>query len=124
MSKPTCLHLSAPARIPRTGPSHTVIPLLLNQSRSLDCDAQGVPPPNITWSRDGERLVSFLSSPEGGAGSMELGGGVDVIEGGRRLRLAGVEAEDSGAVYRCKVENSWGEDEVEYTINVLGLIYY
>jgi len=44
-----------------------------------------------------------------------------VLNGAKQLVMTRVSGDDSGSVYRCRVENIVGEDEISYTLSVLGL---
>ncbi|RXN06313.1 hemicentin-1 [Labeo rohita] len=70
----------------------------------LTCEASGMPPPSITWLKDGQP-ISVSSS-------------VRVISGGRGLRLMHAASEDVGR-YTCIVSNSAGEERKNFDLNVL-----
>ncbi|XP_055041761.2 hemicentin-1 isoform X1 [Misgurnus anguillicaudatus] len=70
----------------------------------LTCEASGMPPPAITWLKDGQP-VNMSSS-------------VRVISGGRGLRLMHAASEDAGR-YTCIVSNSAGEERKSFDLNVL-----
>ncbi|ROL43461.1 Hemicentin-1, partial [Anabarilius grahami] len=70
----------------------------------LTCEASGMPPPAITWLKDGQP-ISMSSS-------------VRVISGGRGLRLMHAASEDAGR-YTCIVSNSAGEERKNFDLNVL-----
>ncbi|XP_073667498.1 hemicentin-1 isoform X2 [Paramisgurnus dabryanus] len=70
----------------------------------LTCEASGMPPPAITWLKDGQ-LVNMSSS-------------IRVISGGRGLRLMHAASEDAGR-YTCIVSNSAGEERKSFDLNVL-----
>uniref|UniRef100_F6QD70 Hemicentin 2 n=1 Tax=Ornithorhynchus anatinus TaxID=9258 RepID=F6QD70_ORNAN len=75
-----------------------------NSPTYLYCDTSAVPPPNLTWYRDGQPL----STAEG----------VSILQGGRVLQIPMVRAEDAGR-YTCKATNEVGEDWLHYELLVL-----
>ncbi|XP_010176901.1 PREDICTED: hemicentin-2, partial [Mesitornis unicolor] len=77
---------------------------VLDQPTSLYCDTNAIPPPRLTWYKDGEPL-----SP---------GPGVLMLLGGRMLRLRAVREEDAGR-YTCEAANAAGQDRLHYELEVL-----
>ncbi|KAM6372038.1 LOW QUALITY PROTEIN: hemicentin-2 [Pluvialis apricaria] len=77
---------------------------ILNQPTALYCDTNAIPPPQLTWYKDGEPL-----SP---------GPGVLVLLGGRVLQLLAVREEDAGR-YTCEAANAAGQDRLHYELEVL-----
>ncbi|KAM6117600.1 hemicentin-2 [Phoenicopterus ruber ruber] len=77
---------------------------VLDQPTSLYCDTGAVPPPQLTWYKDGEPL-----SP---------GPGVLMLLGGRVLQLPAVREEDAGR-YTCEAANAAGRDRLHYELEVL-----
>uniref|UniRef100_A0A8C6W1G7 Hemicentin 2 n=1 Tax=Nannospalax galili TaxID=1026970 RepID=A0A8C6W1G7_NANGA len=75
-----------------------------NNSAYLYCDTNAVPPPELTWYREGQPLSAA--------------DGVSVLQGGRVLQLPLVRAEDAGQ-YSCKASNEVGEDWLHYRLLVL-----
>uniref|UniRef100_A0A8C4YSS1 Hemicentin-2 n=1 Tax=Gopherus evgoodei TaxID=1825980 RepID=A0A8C4YSS1_9SAUR len=76
----------------------------VNSPASLYCDTNAIPPPKLTWYKDGEPL----STAEG----------VLVLLGGRILQFPAVRAEDAGR-YTCQAANEAGEDWLHYKLLVL-----
>ncbi|XP_023961842.2 hemicentin-2 isoform X1 [Chrysemys picta bellii] len=76
----------------------------VNSPASLYCDTNAIPPPKLTWYKDGEPL----SAAEG----------VLVLLGGRILQIPAVRAEDAGR-YTCQAANEAGEDWLHYELLVL-----
>nr|XP_032653549.1 hemicentin-2 isoform X2 [Chelonoidis abingdonii] len=76
----------------------------VNSPASLYCDTNAIPPPKLTWYKDGEPL----STAEG----------VLVLLGGRILQIPAVRAKDAGR-YTCQAANEAGEDWLHYELLVL-----
>ncbi|GAB0198482.1 hemicentin-2 [Grus japonensis] len=77
---------------------------VLNQPTALYCDTNAIPPPRLTWYKDGERL-----SP---------GPGVLMLLEGQVLQLPAVREEDAGR-YTCEAANAAGQDRLHYELEVL-----
>ncbi|NXN24555.1 HMCN2 protein, partial [Nycticryphes semicollaris] len=77
---------------------------ILNQPTALYCDTNAIPPPQLTWYKDGKPL-----SP---------GPGVLMLLGGRVLQLQVVQEEDAGR-YTCEAANAAGWDRLHYLLEVL-----
>ncbi|XP_060056373.1 hemicentin-2 isoform X2 [Erinaceus europaeus] len=67
----------------------------------LLCDARGIPPPNITWHKDGQALSQQENSSRAG----------------RLLRVEDVQVGDAG-LYTCLAQNPAGEDEKNFRVRV------
>ncbi|XP_010130628.1 PREDICTED: hemicentin-1, partial [Buceros rhinoceros silvestris] len=85
----------------RGGESKDVI---VNNPLSLYCETNAVPPPVLTWYKDGYRLSSTDK--------------VLVLPGGRVLQIPRAQAEDAGR-YMCVAVNEAGEDSIHYDVRVL-----
>ncbi|XP_062447296.1 hemicentin-2 [Rhea pennata] len=77
---------------------------VLDNPAALYCETSAIPPPRLTWYKDGEPL----SSSEG----------VLILLGGRVLQLPAVREEDAGR-YTCEAANDAGEDRMHYEFEVL-----
>ncbi|KAM7093056.1 hemicentin-2 [Molossus nigricans] len=80
--------------------------VLEGQEVQLDCEADGQPPPEVAWLKDGGPL---------GQG---MGPHLRFYLDGSSLVLKGLKASDSGA-YTCVAHNTAGEDARLHTVNVL-----
>ncbi|XP_053542916.1 hemicentin-1 isoform X1 [Ictalurus punctatus] len=78
--------------------------VILNNPISLYCETNAVPPPTLTWYKDGQLLTSSSR--------------VLILPGGRVLQIPRAQTEDSGR-YTCVAINEAGEDSVQYDIRVL-----
>uniref|UniRef100_A0A8C6YIL3 Hemicentin 1 n=1 Tax=Nothoprocta perdicaria TaxID=30464 RepID=A0A8C6YIL3_NOTPE len=78
--------------------------VIVNNPLSLYCEPNAVPPPVLTWYKDG----SPLSSSEK----------VLILPGGRVLQIARAQAEDAGR-YMCVAVNEAGEASIQYDVRVL-----
>ncbi|EMP34679.1 Hemicentin-2 [Chelonia mydas] len=76
----------------------------VNSPASLYCDTNAIPPPKLTWYKDGEPLPTAE--------------GVLVLLGGRILQIPAVRANDAGR-YTCQAANEAGEDWLHYELLVL-----
>nr|XP_054608122.1 hemicentin-1 isoform X2 [Nothobranchius furzeri] len=71
---------------------------------SLNCEASGIPPPTISWLKDGQPVKATSS--------------VRILSGGRNLRLLQAAVEDAGR-YTCIVSNSAGEERKNFDLDIL-----
>ncbi|TRZ13268.1 hypothetical protein HGM15179_013842 [Zosterops borbonicus] len=74
------------------------------QPTALYCDTSAIPPPQLTWYKDGQPLSPGL--------------GVLMLQGGRVLQLQAVQEEDRGR-YTCEAANAAGWDRLHYELEVL-----
>ncbi|NXW73911.1 HMCN1 protein, partial [Hirundo rustica] len=85
----------------RGGESKDVI---VNNPLSLYCETNAVPPPVLTWFKDGHPLSSSDR--------------VLILPGGRVLQIARARAGDAGR-YACVAVNEAGQDSIHYDVRVL-----
>nr|XP_055041763.1 hemicentin-1 isoform X2 [Misgurnus anguillicaudatus] len=78
--------------------------VILNNHISLYCETNAVPPPVLTWYKDGHLLSSNDK--------------VLILPGGRVLQIPRAQEEDSGR-YTCVAVNEAGEDSIQYDVRVL-----
>ncbi|XP_065811778.1 hemicentin-1 [Labrus bergylta] len=78
--------------------------VILNNPISLYCETNAVPPPTLTWYKDGQLLSSNDK--------------VLILPGGRVLQIPRSQADDSGR-YTCVAVNEAGEDSIQYDVRVL-----
>lgn len=78
--------------------------VILNNPISLYCETNAVPPPTLTWYKDGRALNSNSK--------------VLILPGGRVLQIPRAQMEDSGR-YTCVAVNEAGEDSLQYDVRVL-----
>uniref|UniRef100_A0A8C3GM35 Hemicentin 1 n=1 Tax=Cairina moschata TaxID=8855 RepID=A0A8C3GM35_CAIMO len=78
--------------------------VIVNNPLSLYCETNAVPPPVLTWYKDGYLLSSSDK--------------VLILPGGRVLQIPRVQAEDAGR-YMCVAVNEAGEDSIHYNVRVL-----
>ena len=104
--------------VPRPGPKVTIedgspiitpvgsqITELAYVKISLTCPTEGVPPPSVTWTKDGEQLNST---------------GHFVIDQSGTLTIRDVVVDDSGK-YTCLAKNKAGVSEVTSSLDILGV---
>ncbi|XP_056395554.1 LOW QUALITY PROTEIN: hemicentin-2 [Hyla sarda] len=77
------------------------ISVALHGTFSLACEANGIPPPSVTWYRDNVPLDSTR-----------------VQSGGRVLKVLHAQREDGG-VYACVVSNAAGEARKKFVVDIL-----
>ncbi|NXH90756.1 HMCN1 protein, partial [Edolisoma coerulescens] len=89
--------------ISNSGPHPSEVIVTQGSKVSLECEAQGIPEPAVTWLKDGRAL----------------GGGRDVavLAGGRVLRLERVQVSDTGR-YVCVATNAAGLADRKYDLSV------
>ncbi|KAM9858177.1 hemicentin-1 [Aulostomus maculatus] len=95
------LTVQVPPKI--TGQKEEEVSVIEGHMVSLLCDVQSYPPPEITWTRDGQ-LLHFSS-------------GVHVLPGGQMLQLPRARLEDAGQ-YVCTATNSAGQDQKSILLSV------
>ncbi|XP_069009305.1 hemicentin-1 [Embiotoca jacksoni] len=78
--------------------------VILNNPISLYCETNAVPPPTLTWYKDGHLLTSNDK--------------VLILPGGRVLQIPRAQVDDSGR-YTCVAVNEAGEDSIQYDVRVL-----
>ncbi|XP_060630493.2 hemicentin-1 isoform X1 [Anolis sagrei] len=78
--------------------------VIMNSPLSLYCETNAVPPPVLTWYKDGNPLSSSDK--------------VLILPGGRVLQIPRTQSEDTGQ-YLCVAVNEAGEDSIQYDVRVL-----
>ncbi|XP_006907796.1 hemicentin-1 isoform X1 [Pteropus alecto] len=79
------------------------ISVIVNNPLELTCIASGIPPPKITWMKDGRPLPQTDQ--------------VQTLGGGEVLRISSSQVEDTGR-YTCLASNPAGDDDKEYLVRV------
>uniref|UniRef100_A0A8D2ZR19 Hemicentin-1 n=1 Tax=Scophthalmus maximus TaxID=52904 RepID=A0A8D2ZR19_SCOMX len=95
------LTVQVPPRI--TGSKEEEVSVIEGHMVSLLCDVQAYPPPEITWTRDGQVHL--------------FGNGIHILPGGQMLQLPRVRLEDAGQ-YVCTATNSAGQDQKNILLSV------
>ncbi|XP_039476218.1 hemicentin-1 [Oreochromis aureus] len=78
--------------------------VVLGHQISLSCESNAIPPPKLSWYRDGKKLTSA--------------DGVVLLPGGQVLQIARVQKEDAGR-YTCLAVNEAGEDRMHFDLEIL-----
>ncbi|KAM4642152.1 hemicentin-1 [Discoglossus pictus] len=78
--------------------------VIVNNPFSLYCETNAVPPPTITWYKDGNQLMSSDKA--------------FILPGGHILQIARAQASDAGR-YTCVAVNEAGKDSMHYNVRVL-----
>ncbi|XP_024909220.1 hemicentin-2-like [Cynoglossus semilaevis] len=97
------LTVQVPPRI--TGAKDEDVSVVEGHMVSLLCDVQAYPPPEVSWTKDGQVHM--------------LGTGVHVLPGGQMLQLTRAKLEDAGQ-YVCTATNSAGQDQKNIGLKVHG----
>lgn len=80
--------------------------VILSKPLILECEAEGHPPPSLTWLKDGVPVLD--------------GESVRVLEQGSKIEILAATVSDSGQ-YVCVATSIAGEKEVKYDVRVLGI---
>lgn len=80
--------------------------VVLRKPLILECEAEGHPPPSLTWLKDGVPVRD--------------GESVRVLEQGGKIEILSATVSDSGR-YVCVATSIAGEKEVKYDVRVLGI---
>ncbi|TMS03749.1 Hemicentin-2 [Larimichthys crocea] len=78
--------------------------VVLGHPISLSCESNAIPPPKLSWYKDGRKLTSA--------------DGVVLLPGGQVLQIARVQREDAGK-YTCQAVNEAGEDRMHFELEIL-----
>ncbi|XP_023249744.1 hemicentin-1-like [Seriola lalandi dorsalis] len=78
--------------------------VVLGHPISLSCESNAIPPPKLSWYKDGRKLTSA--------------DGVELLPGGQVLQIARVQKEDAGK-YTCQAVNEAGEDHMHFELEIL-----
>ncbi|XP_010811862.2 hemicentin-1 isoform X2 [Bos taurus] len=79
------------------------VSVLISQAVELLCQSDAIPPPTLTWLKDGHPL---LKKP-----------GLSVTENGSVLKIEDAQVQDSGR-YTCEATNVAGKTEKNYNVNI------
>ncbi|XP_067585037.1 hemicentin-1 isoform X1 [Pseudorca crassidens] len=79
------------------------VSILISQAVELLCQSDAIPPPTLTWLKDGHPL---LKKP-----------GLSVTENGSVLKIEDAQVQDSGR-YTCEATNVAGKTEKNYNVNI------
>ncbi|XP_036835616.1 hemicentin-1 [Oncorhynchus mykiss] len=78
--------------------------VVLGHPISLSCESNAIPPPHLSWYREGRKLSTA--------------DGVVLLPGGQVLQIPRVQQEDAGK-YTCQAVNEAGEDRMHFDLEVL-----
>ncbi|XP_061539337.1 LOW QUALITY PROTEIN: hemicentin-1 [Phycodurus eques] len=79
------------------------VSVVVNNVLELQCEASGIPPPALTWLKDGRPLLQTDS--------------LRLLQGGKVLRAAAAQLEDTGR-YSCLANSPAGDDDKEFLVRV------
>ncbi|XP_026645393.1 hemicentin-1 [Microtus ochrogaster] len=83
--------------------SLSVVNVREGTSVSLECESNAVPPPVITWSKNGRTITDSIH--------------VEILTGGQTLHIKRAEVSDTGQ-YVCRAINVAGRDDKNFHLNV------
>ncbi|PIO25068.1 hypothetical protein AB205_0051720 [Aquarana catesbeiana] len=78
--------------------------VIVNNPFTMYCETNAIPPPTITWYKDGKVLTSSDKT--------------FILPGGHSLQIARARMEDAGT-YSCVAVNEAGEDSLQYNVRIL-----
>ncbi|KAA8592798.1 hypothetical protein FQN60_018253 [Etheostoma spectabile] len=78
--------------------------VVLGHPVTLSCESNAIPPPKLSWYKDGRKLTSA--------------DGVVLLPGGQVLQISRVQKEDAGK-YTCQAVNEAGEDRMHFDLEIL-----
>ena len=81
--------------------------VVVNDQLILECPAQGIPPPKISWIRQGQ-IIQQYSNPS-----------IRILDNGKKLMIVSAQLLDLGD-YQCFVENVAGNSSVDYFVSIQG----
>lgn len=84
--------------------------VIINEPLTLECPAEGIPPPIITWRRQGQFIQQY-GNP-----------GLRLLDDSRKLYIVSAQLLDLGD-YNCYVENVAGNSTLEFFVNVYGELF-
>lgn len=83
--------------------------VVIGNTLFISCPMSGIPPPKITWYKNGEVV------------SPDLDPNIRIYAEGRRLELTSARVTDLG-LYRCEGVNAAGNNHNEYEVEVYGML--
>ncbi|KAK1804810.1 hypothetical protein P4O66_003652 [Electrophorus voltai] len=116
------LKVLEPPRIKGSG-APTEVPVVVHHALELECQAEGIPTPTLTWLKDGRPLpqtdgVLLLRGGEGlRITSVQTSPRVRVLSGGRYLQINNADLGDT-ARYTCLASNVAGETTRHFNLSV------
>ncbi len=81
--------------------------VIINSSYIVDCPAIGIPPPNISWFKNGEP-IPIVDTPH-----------LRFLQDGHQLEILRARVADT-ALYECRAVNNAGTDSVNFDVQVHG----
>ena len=81
--------------------------VVVNRSITIYCPARGIPPPTVTWLKDGQEIDIAAAKH------------LTTSDSGRQLDIVTARVSDTGR-YTCRVENEAGESTLDFSLSVYG----
>lgn len=98
-------HSSAPPAVERTEPTEQVA-VVQGSSVTLTCEARGVPPPTLSWLKDGQPLSLHRNL---------------LLDGQETRFLLSDVGPSDGGLYSCVASNQAGSSTKTFNLTVLGI---
>lgn len=101
---------------------------------TLVCESSGIPPPSLTWMKDGKKqdvtvrareMFEHFASPVLHVLGSDLKSEqrLRVLSGGRQLQISSAERTDAGS-YTCTASSDSGTTSKDYRLQVYGIYVY
>ena len=87
----------------------TELNVVLHDSATLECQAQGIPKPSVLWLKDG-KIIEEENDHQ-----------VAMVSDGRVLTIKDTQTRHTGR-YKCHAENQAGFTEKLYDLNIMGKV--
>lgn len=98
---------TAPPAVERTEPTEQVV-VVLGSSVTLTCEARGVPPPTLSWLKDGQPLSLHRNL---------------LLDGQETRFLLSDVGPSDGGLYSCVASNQAGSSTKTFNLTVLGISF-
>lgn len=122
--------------IPGESLSPKEVKIKVNNTLTLECEAQAIPTPTLVWYKDGQvkntysiskklmfltlmRILIFLSTLCLSLQILKADGHLTITANGRIVQIKHTQVSDTGR-YTCVATNIAGEDEKDFDVNIQG----
>jgi hemicentin len=94
-----------PPKLDESSASKLNISVVVNNPVVIDCSADGIPPPEIVWYKDGREIIPDQIRD------------IRILPSGRRLEISSADLTDAGK-YKCVARNAAGKVERDFELYV------